>query len=78
MPGVNDDEWNIRQTGEFAASLPHLERVSLLAYHNSAVHKYEGLNREYQLIDVVPPVDERLQALAEILREYGLDVKIGG
>ena len=31
VPGINDDERNIYQTGAFAASLPHLEGVSLLA-----------------------------------------------
>jgi pyruvate formate lyase activating enzyme len=75
---MNDDEENIRRTGSFAASLPHLEGVSLLPYHDSAVHKYASLNRPYQMGDVELLADERMGALAEILRGYGLEVKIGG
>jgi len=78
VPGINDDEENIRRTGAFAASLPHLEGVSLLPYHDTAVHKYASLNRSYQMGDVELPADERMAALAEILRGYGLDVTIGG
>ena len=78
VPGINDDEENIRRTGAFAASLPYLEGVSLLPYHDTAVHKYASLNRVYQMGDVEHPADERMAALAEILRGYGLDVKIGG
>ena len=78
VPGINDDEENLRRTGVFAASLPYLEGVSLLPYHDTAVHKYASLDRAYQMGDVESPADERMEALAEILREYGLEVKIGG
>lgn len=78
VPGINDDERNIYQTGAFAASLPHLQGVSLLAYHDSAVQKYENLNRDYRLPDVRPPGDARMEEVAGILRGFGLEVKIGG
>ena len=78
VPGINDDEQNLRRTGEFAAALPHLQGMSLLPYHDTAVHKYANLNRAYAIPDVRPPSDERMAAIAETLRGYGLDVKIGG
>jgi pyruvate formate lyase activating enzyme len=41
VPGVNDDDENIRQIGTFAAGLPHLNRVDILPYHRAASNKYE-------------------------------------
>ena len=78
VPGINDDEINLRRTGEFAAALPHLQAVSLLPYHDSAVHKYVNLNRVYAIPDIQPPSEAKMAAIAEILSGYGLDVKIGG
>ena len=78
IPGINDDEQNIRLTGEFLAKLPNLEKVALLPYHASAAHKYAGLNRPYQMPDVTPPDNQDLLALSAMLRQYGLSVAIGG
>jgi len=78
VPGINDHEENIRQTGAFAASLPHLESVSLLPYHDTAVHKYANLDRIYPMPDVSAPPAEQMIHFAEVLRGCGLAVKIGG
>jgi pyruvate formate lyase activating enzyme len=75
IPGVNDDEKNIRQTGEFVASLPRAHSVELLPYHHAATSKYAGLGQEYPLPDTRPPSEERLGWIAEILRAYGVRVK---
>jgi pyruvate formate lyase activating enzyme len=78
VPGVNDDDENIRQIGTFAAGLPHLNRVDILPYHRAASNKYERLNRAYELPETRPPSNERLAEIAHILRGLGLHVKIGG
>lgn len=78
VPGVNDDDENIRQIGTFAAGLPHLNRVDILPYHRAASNKYERLNRVYELPETRPPSNERLAEIAHILRGLGLHVKIGG
>jgi pyruvate formate lyase activating enzyme len=78
VPGINDDVQNLRRTGEFAAALPHLQGVSLLPYHDTAVHKYANLNRAYAIPDIRPPTEEKMADIAATLRGYGLDVKIGG
>jgi len=54
IPGINDDGQNLRQSGEFLASLPKLEGVEVMGYHNIAQAKYEALGREYQLPDTKP------------------------
>ncbi len=78
IPGINDDEENIIQTGILAASLPHLDRVELLPYHHIAINKYERTNRSYSLPDQVQPSQEKLAEIAQILLILGLEVKIGG
>ncbi len=78
IPGINDDVQNIRLTGEFLASLPNVDTLALLPYHASAVHKYARLNRPYEMPDAAPPDDQIMLTLADMLREYGLNVSIGG
>jgi len=76
IPGINDDEENLHQSGEFLASLSKLEGVELMGYHNIAQAKYEALSREYQLADTKPPTEEDMLHAAEILRSHGLNVSI--
>jgi len=78
IPGVNDDERNVRQTSAFAAALPALRRVDLLPYHHAGTEKYGRLHRAYALSETRPPSDGRIQKIARALRELGLQVKTGG
>jgi pyruvate formate lyase activating enzyme len=78
IPGMNDDEENIRQTGTFATALPCLNRMDILPYHRGAVDKYDRLNRAYGLSEIRPPSEERMAEVAQILRGFGFPVKIGG
>lgn len=75
IPGINDDEENLRQTGIFLASLSHHPSVELLPYHNIATAKYAGLGLEYGLDEIQPPTKEKMQAHIACLKEYGLQVK---
>jgi pyruvate formate lyase activating enzyme len=78
IPGINDDITNLRQIAEFAAMLPHLAGLDLLPYHTIASDKYDRLARVYELRETHPPSTKELQQFAELLRGYGLPVKIGG
>lgn len=78
IPGINDDDDNIRQTAEFAAGLPHVEQISILPYHAAAVDKYGRLDKPYRLPDVQSPSAQRMLEIAGRLTEFGLKVKIGG
>ncbi len=78
IPGVNDGEENLRATAELAAALPSLARVDLLPYHNTAMHKYRSLGRAFSLPDTQRPPDDHLATIAGTLREFGLQVQIGG
>ena len=78
IPGVNDDEENLRQTADLAASLPHVQQVSLLPYHHTALAKYRRVNRVYLLPDMRPPSAERMAEIAALFQRRGLNVKLGG
>lgn len=78
VPGFNDDEDNLRRVGELAARLRNVRQVNLLAYHPTAAGKYERMGRAYRLPETRAPGELRMNHLAEILRGYGLEVKIGG
>lgn len=78
IPGINDDAKHIRQIGMFAAGLPRLNRVDLLPYHHAGTEKYHRLDKVYGLPETRPPSDERMAEIAQILRGFGLHVKMGG
>jgi pyruvate formate lyase activating enzyme len=78
IPGLNDDEANLRELARFAAELPNLGEVNILAYHRIGSEKYERLGREYGLHETEPAGVEELRKVAEILRADGLRVRVGG
>ena len=74
IPGVNDDERNLVESGEFLASLSHIQCIELMGYHDIARAKYEALGREYALTATKPPAQAEMHHAAEVLRSYGLKV----
>jgi len=74
IPGINDDESNLRKTAEFAASLPNLSGVTLLPFHNSAQEKYANLGLSYPMAGVRPPNEVRMAQIGDLLRACGLRV----
>jgi len=78
IPGINDDDDNVHQTGEYAAAMLRLNRVDILPYHHTAVDKYKRLRKSYELSEVRPPSNERVARIAQSLQGFGLQVRIGG
>lgn len=78
VPGINDSEEEIRSIAEYIKSLDTIETIHILAYHNMATGKYDGLGKTYALPDVEPPTDEHMQSIKTVIEEYGFIVKIGG
>jgi pyruvate formate lyase activating enzyme len=76
IPGVNDDETNLRESAKLLASLPNVTGVELMGYHDIAAAKYEALGMSYQLNGTKPPTAEHLQQAGSILEGYGLKMKI--
>jgi len=78
IPGINDDEDNLQQIGEFVSSLKRVAEIHCLAYHKAGVDKYLRLGLEYSLSDLQSPVDENMLKISRKLEQFGLKVKIGG
>jgi pyruvate formate lyase activating enzyme len=76
IPGINDDEKNLVESGKFLASLSNIQSVELMGYHDIAQAKYEALDREYPLIGTPPPTEAYMSNAAEIMRSRGLNVII--
>ena len=76
LPGVNDDDDNVRGAAVLAAGLAGLERVALLPYHPLGADKYPRVGRaEPPAFRTPSPV--RMQEIAAILRGHGLTVGTG-
>lgn len=78
VAGINDDEANIRATGEFLATLPGIEGIDILLYHSIGKSKYQKLEREYPGANLTAPDQKHIHTLIEIIRNTGHDVRIGG
>ena len=78
IPGFNDDENNIRRTGLLAASLPGIRSVDVLPYHATARGKYAKLGRPYPGEHIPASSPEDVDRAVEILKNCGLNVRIGG
>jgi pyruvate formate lyase activating enzyme len=76
VPGINTDEQNLVESGKLLASLPRVECVELMGYHDIAQAKYEALGREYALTEIEPPTENEMHHAAELLRSYGLNVAL--
>lgn len=77
VPGVNDDDENVRALGAFLASL-RLTRVDVLPYHRAGLAKYQRLHRAYALPTTQPPSADLRAHVSRLLEGCGLLVSPGG
>jgi pyruvate formate lyase activating enzyme len=77
VPGVNDDDENVRSIGAFVASLG-LTRIDVLPYHRAGIAKYHRLRRPYALLDTQPPSAGAVTRVSRLLAACGLIVGPGG
>ncbi len=77
IPGVNDDDGNVRAVGALLASLG-LTRIDVLPYHRAGLAKYDRLHRSYRLPETEPPTADRQTHVVRLLESCGLIVQPGG
>jgi pyruvate formate lyase activating enzyme len=79
IPGLNDDEQNLRHTAALAASLGKLKYLEILPYHRLGSGTYAKLGREYSLAHLPTPsrayVEEKRAFIAGC--QAGLPVRCG-
>ncbi len=82
VPGFNDDADNIERTARFARSLRTVRRIDILPYNRGGLEKSVRLTAEAQdfasLLRTRPPGNGTMEEIANTLRGYGFEVKIGG
>lgn len=76
IPGINDDEDNLRATVRFCEPLEKIKEIELLPYHRLGVETYRNLRREYQLSETESPTAERMQHLKEFMKMEAVRVGI--
>lgn len=78
IPGINDDQDNVTKIGEFTATLQGVSNIHIIPYQHMGVDKYHRLKKRYRLEETCQPESQVVEAVAQTLKEYGLNVKIGG
>ncbi len=67
VPGVTDDEEDLKAMRAFIDSLKTVSRVEILPYHTMGTFKWEKLGIPYPLEGVRPPSEEAVARAEEIL-----------
>jgi pyruvate formate lyase activating enzyme len=78
IPGFNNGRENMEQTARFVQSLKSVRRVDILPYNRGGLEKAVRLTGGVDLMQAQPPGDDTMSEIAETLRGYGFEVKIGG
>lgn len=67
VPGVTDDENDLKKLSEFVKSLKTVDRFEILPYHTLGVFKWKELGIPYKLEGVNPPTGEEIRRAEDIL-----------
>lgn len=78
IPGYNDSDENIASIAQFVHQLQGSPEIELLPYHKLGVTSYSTLFRDYSLSVVESPDADHMNALGELVKSYGVQVRIGG
>jgi len=74
IPGINDDEENLERCASFLNSLPSLQGIELMPYHEIGVAKYQALGKTYHLQSVTPPKEDQVLKAEKYFLNYNLPV----
>jgi len=78
IPTITDTDENLREVGEFVASLQNIMAIDLLPYHGTAEGKYERLGIANRLEGLKPPSTDEVVSIRDRLQELGLVISVGG
>ncbi|MBN1508414.1 MAG: glycyl-radical enzyme activating protein [Sedimentisphaerales bacterium] len=78
VPDFNSGRDDIEQTARFVQSLKTVRRVDILPYNRGGLEKAVRLTGQIDLMQAQVPSDDTMSGIAETLRGYGFEVKIGG
>ncbi len=78
IPGFNDDPTNVEETARFVQGLKTVRRIDILPYNRGGLEKAGRLTGKVNLMQAQTPSEGTMNEIAEVLRGYGFEAKIGG
>lgn len=78
IPPITDTEENISQTISFISTLKNIREIDLLPFHSTAKSKYERMQKENKVVNLVPPTKEHMSELKYRFSQLGIPIKVGG
>jgi pyruvate formate lyase activating enzyme len=77
IPGINDDRRNIEATADFLRKAGNdFLRIELMPYHRLGKGKYDSLDKQYLLPDLVSPSPEQISAAVKAFADKGITCKV--
>ena len=67
IPGITDIDEDLHRLADFIHTLPNVEKIEVLPYHELGVYKWETLGLEYPLAGVKPPTEDRVKNAERII-----------
>lgn len=67
VPGVTDDEDDLKEMHKFISALKTVQRVEILPYHTLGIMKWKELNLPYPLEGVPTPTEEQIKRASILL-----------
>ena len=67
VPGITDDETQLRQLRQFLDTLHNIKKVEVLPYHTLGTFKWEKLGIPYSLKDIPVPTNEQVKRAQQLL-----------
>jgi len=77
IPGINDDEDNLRATRDLLSQIG-VKRIDLLPYHAIGQEKYQRLGLAPRLTAIKQPGVQEIQALSRSFSSDRFSVQVGG
>jgi len=77
IPKLNGSKENMESTGRFVSRLDGVDGIELLPYHRLGESTYRHLGRRYELENTLPPNDQEMAELREIVETAGVRCTVG-
>ena len=76
VPGLTDRLEQLERLGLYASTMPTLERVEILPFHQIGAYKWQELHLPYDLADCLEPSAENIETARRVFTGYGLRVVV--
>jgi len=76
IPNYNDSEENLQNIANFLSPMKIGLRVELLKYGRHGIYKWKALGKDYPLLHLDPPSNQKMKTLTKIINSKGIKVSI--